>query len=145
MSIVILQIQCLAQDQEWSTEEIAKMESKRFSESGAKSATSAIGQSYDWKYAECKWEIDPWERRIDGEVVHGIELLFETDSIDFDLSTELNVHGVWVDGIEASDYGISNTNSLHIKSDLLENGTFHEIRILYGGEPRRNNYLSFNQ
>jgi len=121
------------------------MESKRFTPSDAKNATSDIGQSYDWKYAECKWEIDPWERRIDGEVLHLVELLYETDSIDFDFSEELQIAEIMVDDELVSDYGISTTNSLYIKSPLLENGTLHEIRIQYGGEPRRNNYLSFNQ
>ncbi|MGB6035726.1 MAG: M1 family aminopeptidase, partial [Cryomorphaceae bacterium] len=138
-------IQGSAQGQEWSIEEIAKMESKRFRPADAKNATTDAGQSYDWKYAECKWEIDPWERRIDGEVLHFIELLNETDSIDFDFSEELQIEEIRIDDVVVSDYGVLATNALYIKSPLLENGTTHEIRVKYGGEPRRNNYLSFNQ
>lgn len=143
--IIAAYVQCSAQSQEWSVEEIAKMESRRFGQSEAKGATSDIGQSYDWKYAVCKWEIDPWQRRIDGDVLHKIELLYNTDSIDFDFSVELDVIEVWVDGSEVFEYGISQNNSLFVKSSLFENGVEHDIRILYGGEPRRNNYLSFNQ
>lgn len=143
--LLVACINCLAQGQDWSVEEIAKMESKRFSQSEAKGATSDIGQSYDWKYAVCKWGIDPWERRIEGEVINSIELLFETDSIDFDFSSELNIDGVWVDGLEVTEYGISQNNSLFVKSSSFENGVEHDIRILYSGEPRRNNFFSFNQ
>jgi len=138
-------LRCLAQDQNWSVEEIAKMESKRFIPSGAKRATSDIGKLYDWKYAECKWEIDPWDRRIDGEVLHIVELLNETDSIDFDFNDDLQIESVMVDDVMVSDFGVSAANALYIRSTLLEKGMNHEIRIKYGGEPQRNNYLSFNQ
>ena len=131
--------------QELSTEDIAKMESRRFFISEAKAATSSVGQSYDWVYAHCKWEIDPWVREISGEVSHTIKLQSATDSVDFDLSEELTVSEVWVDGAEVSDYGMSTENVLYIKSELLEKGINHEIRIRYNGEPRRNNFLSFNQ
>ncbi|MCZ4410489.1 M1 family aminopeptidase [Cryomorphaceae bacterium 1068] len=121
------------------------MESRRFIQHESKSATSDVGQSYDWKYAVCKWEIDPWQRRIEGEVTNTIELYATTDSIDFDFSSELDVSGVWVDGEEASHYGFTQENSIFIKSDLLQSNLEHEIRIVYEGQPRQNNYLSFNQ
>ena len=103
------------------------MESKRFIPSGAKRATSDIGKLYDWKYAECKWEIDPWDRRIDGEVLHIVELLNETDSIDFDFNDDLQIESVMVDDVMVSDFGVSAANALYIRSTLLEKGMNHEI------------------
>jgi len=148
LSLLLLLLFCadgLSQDQEMTIEEIAKMESERFNPSQSKSATSLIGQSYDWKYAECKWEIDPWERRIEGEVVHFIELLYDTDSIDFDFSMELQIEEIRIGNSLVDEYGVSANNSVYIKDASLLKDSIHEIRIAYGGEPRRNNYLSFNQ
>ncbi len=122
-----------------------KWSQRRFSQLDVKSATSEVGQSYDWKYAVCKWRIDPWQRRIEGEVINAIELFSQTDSIDFDFSSALDVSGVWVDGEEVGDYGFTQENSFFIKSNLLQSGLSHEVRILYQGQPRQNNYLSFNQ
>jgi aminopeptidase N len=143
--VLLVPFLCFAQDEEWSIEKISEMESLRFNQHKAKNATSEIGKSYDWNYSVCKWRIDPWQRRIEGEVVNTITLLIQTDSIDFDFSSELEVIGVFVDGEEVSEYGFSFENSFFIKSDMLQIGSSHEIRIEYEGQPRTNNYLSFNQ
>lgn len=140
-----VQLQGAFCQEEWSVDKIAKMESERFRLNESKMATSLIGQDFDWKYAVCKWRIDPWERRIEGEVTHTIQLDHQTDSIDFDLSVELEVLEVWVDGEQIDEYAITVQNALYIKSSLFEVGEIHDVKIVYEGEPRRNNFLSFNQ
>jgi aminopeptidase N len=144
LSIFFIQVQSFCQE-EWSVDEIAKMESRRFNDAGSKNATSLIGQSFDWKYAICKWKVNPAERFIQGDVTHTVVLDESTDSIDFDLSSELEVLEVRVDGEVVSDYTITDQNALYIKSTLFESDKEHSVRIRYEGVPRRNNFFSFNQ
>jgi len=138
-------LQGAAQERDWSVDEIAKVESRRFHKAASKNATSEIGQLYDWQYSVCKWRVDPSQRWIEGEVSHTIELYVPADSIDFDMSTELEVSAVTVDGIEAESFDITPNNALFIKSPALESEGSHVVKIVYAGEPRRNNFFSFNQ
>lgn len=131
--------------QEWDSKEIATFESNRFVLPDSKSSTSDVGQAYDWIFAHCQWNIDPWQRFISGEVSHHIELLQTTDSIDFDLSNEMVISLVEVNGEAVTDYGFSSENAFYVKSASFATGGFHTVNITYSGEPKPNNFLSFNQ
>lgn len=131
--------------QDWSAESIAKAESKRWVSGVAKTATSEVGRQYDWRFAHCKWLIDPWVRQIDGEVEHHITIKEETDSVTFDMRTELTPVEVEVNGAPADNYGFANDDVFFVKSSGFQIGETSTISITYFGVPRPNNFLSFNQ
>lgn len=131
--------------EEFTVEDIAAMESRRWSLVDAKSDESANGLNYDWKYAQCYWEIDPWNKYIKGTVIHTIELLSTTDSVTFDLNSSLTVNAVRVDGVAANAEFIDNL-SLWVQLPSMEAaGAEIEIEINYEGEPIPNDVPSFFQ
>ena len=131
-------------DVEWSSKDIATMESRRFKKDLYDfSKSNENGSEYDWKYAECYWNIDPWVKYISGRVAHTIDVFQPTDTIYFDFSDALTVNGItW------------NSQSLtsFFRDQLTLGIVFPEsvsgeqiIDIQYEGVPVANSYLSFVQ
>ena len=131
--------------QDYSIEKIAAAEGGRFESGHPKNATSLTGAMYNWLYAECNWEIDPWQRYIKGGVKHFIALKEATDSIDFDFSTAHTVHSVEVNGEGVDSFGFSGSSTFYVKSNAFLESVINEVEIIYEGTPPPNNFLSFNQ
>lgn len=130
--------------EEWDAHRIAQFEKRRFVPHEAKSDPNAPGSAYDWRFAECMWNIDPNVKYISGSVRHTIEMLTITDSVTFDFSPDLTVDSVTVDG-QLAAYGSADEFILFVKHpDLLEPGN-HHITIAYQGIPVNYNNASFNQ
>src|SRR5690606_6012789 len=105
---------------------------------------SLNGSNYDWKYAECFWQIDPAVKYITGSVYHTIELLNETDTVLFDLSDALTVNSVNVEG-ETTLFFFKDPFTLAIVfEESLTSGEVI-IEINYEGIPEANSVLSFTQ
>lgn len=132
-------------DEEYTIEDIAAMESRRFSLNEAKSDEGVNGLNYDWQYAECFWEIDPWNKYIKGSVIHTIELITSADSVSFDMNSALTVNGVSVNGMPANAEFIDNLSfCVHLPSTLAA-GTEVTVEIDYEGEPIPSDVPAFFQ
>ncbi len=132
------------QEDSWSAERIAEMEGARFKSDKFSSPKSSNGANYDWKYAECFWQIDPAVKYISGKVNHTVEILNETDTVFFDLSDALTVNSVLVEG-QNVDFLFKDPLTLAIV--FAETRTPGEviIEINYEGIPQANSFLSFTQ
>ena len=131
-------------DADWSSSDIATMESRRYKKDLFDFKKSdENGSEYDWKYAECYWNIDPWIKYISGRVVHTIEIYQPTDTIYFDFSDALTVNAVSWQSQSLSSF-FSDPLTLGIVFPEPVSGE-QIIDIQYEGVPVANSYLSFTQ
>ncbi len=131
-------------DAQWSTNDIATMESRRFKkELYDFSKSNENGSDYDWKYAECYWNIDPWVKYISGRVEHTIDIYQPTDTIYFDFSDALTVNGVTWQSQSLTSF-FKDPLTLGIVFPEATSGQ-QVIDIQYEGIPVANSYLSFVQ
>src|SRR5690554_1270308 len=131
-------------DGEWSSNDIAEMESRRFKKDLFDfSKSNQNGSEYDWKYAECYWNIDPWIKFISGRVVHTIDIFEPTDTIYFDFSDALTVNEVaWQSQALISFFKDSFTLGIVFPEPVSGDQV---VGIQYSGSPVANSYLSFTQ
>ncbi len=145
LNAVAFTVEVTAQsDEHISIMEIAKMESSRWRGDMPKSSGSFNGENYDWRYAECRWEIDPWVRNINGDVLIRLDLLVETDQITFDLNQALSVESVTVNG-ESRPSEFHGEYTLVIDLGEVMPPQELEVKIVYTGEPQQSSALSFTQ
>lgn len=121
------------------------MEAKRWSPFQEKSFGIYNGSNYDWKYAECYWEVDPLVRYIEGRVEHHIVLNPDAgDTISFDFNEALTVNTARVNGVDVPHFFF---DSFSLGLDIGNLNTDQEliVEITYEGNPENSNILSFNQ
>src|SRR5690554_1705053 len=145
--VFILLIPCVLKGQVdaiWSTDDIAAMESRRFkTDLYDFSKSNANGSAYDWKYAECYWNIDPWVKYISGRVKHTLDILEPSDTIYFDFSSALTVNSVtWQAQSISSFFKDSQTLGIVFPEEILG---LQVVDINYEGIPDTGGYLSFTQ
>ncbi len=144
LSFFLASVSLLAQDDEWTNERIAKMESSRFKSTKFSQQKSGNGSSYDWKYAECYWQINPQQKYITGRIVHTIDLLQATDTLFFDLSNALTVNDVSQNG-SSLEYLFTDPLTLAVVfPEVMPVGEL-TLEINYEGIPETNGLLSFTQ
>ncbi len=131
-------------DDHMSVFEIAKMEGKRWRGDMPKSSGTFNGENYNWSFAECWWEIDPWIRNINGRVKIYLELLVEADQISFDFNQALTVESVVVNGeTKTSEFADSYSLVVNLGEMIMPQSL--EVEIVYSGEPQQSSALSFTQ
>ncbi len=128
----------------WDAKRIAEFEMRKFVPREAKSDPNAAGSAYDWRYADCRWKIDPWEKYISGVVHHTIDVLTATDSVTFDFSPALTVDSVKVQG-ETAQFGFADEFVMFVKHQALASTQNCVVSVYYQGEPVNYNLGSFNQ
>lgn len=133
-----------SQEDNWSIERIAAMEGARFKADKFSSPKSLNGVNYDWKYAECFWQIDPAVKYITGRVINTIDILNETDTVLFDLSDALTVNSVLIDG-QSATFLFKDAFTLAVVFAETQSPGEVMIEINYEGIPQANSYLSFTQ
>lgn len=122
--------------------DIAELEGKRFHRDKFVAKSNA-GDSYDWKYAECYWNIDPWVKYISGRVEHTVDILDLMDTIFFDFSIALSVNGVQWNN-QTIGWFFKDPITLAIVFPEKVQG-IQKIKIHYEGTPVESSYLSFVQ
>ena len=142
--LLITSAMLYGQEDNWSAARIAEMEGVRFRSDKFSSPKSFNGANYDWKYAECYWQIDPAVKYITGRVKNTIEILNLTDTILFDLSDALTVNSVMIEG-QNVDFLFKDPLTLAIVFAEPRQSGEVIIEINYEGIPQANSYLSFTQ
>ena len=123
--------------------DIVKMEMNRFNRGQMKSDASTVGAEYDWKFAVCNWQIDPWVRNIEGRVVNYIDVLNPVDSVSFDFNQNLDISAIRWQGTNLNfDFA-----SPYILVVYFPNEVSGEqiIEVEYAGDPTNIETRSFNQ
>ncbi len=125
-------------------DDIVRMEANRWHVDLRKTDGVYNGDTYDWKFASCIWEIDPWLKYISGTVTHTIELLTPQTSITFDFNENMDVNEVLVDG-ESASFSFPDSYTLEVIFAAEEPIGEMLVEISYEGEPVSEGRSSFNQ
>ena len=119
--------------------EIAKNESIAYQKL-LKGNRTYIGNNYDLKYHRFEWEIDPAVNYIKGSVTsYFVITVSSTDSIDFELVSELTVDSVMFHK-EKTDFLFSKNDVLSVFFNApLNEGILDSVTVYYHGIPVQGN------
>lgn len=144
--ILLISIESVAQEQlNKQTLTIAKQEQKVFEIRQNNRVVSAASNNFTVHYARCFFTIDPAIRYITGKVTHYFTLLNNTNTISFDLTTQLRVDSVVFRNQKITYAQLSNQTLALQFGTVLTALQKDSVTIFYKGVPDNTGFGSFIQ
>lgn len=127
------------------TDDIAALEKKHFQHKYLAKTVSLASNNYEIFFSRCFWKVNPSVRYIDGLVTHHFKILNATNSISFDLTTQLTVDSVLYHQ-QKINFSQQSNQTLSINfSAVINQNQKDSVSIYYHGVPDNTGFGSFIQ